>query len=187
MAILKIRDNEGVITNIAAIKGENGKSPIIKNDTWWTYDDDKGEYVDTGLGAEKETILTKDNIEAVLTGTITSHNHDDVYIKDAPSDSKQYVRYNGEWNAIDLSSVNPYDASWVLNNTATQEQINELVDALNNKRRIIVEPIDPDVVVDGTDNIYIGITSQAENSFISIYIDKSTGNITYGYRMLPVP
>ena len=185
MAILKIRDNEGVITNIAAIKGENGKSPIIKNGTWWTYDDDKEEYVDTGLGAEKETILTKDNIEAVLTGTITSHNHDDVYIKDAPSDSKQYVRYNGEWNAIDLSSVNPYDASWVLNNTATQEQINELVDALNNKRRIIVEPIDPDVVVDGTDNIYIGITSQAENSFISIYIDKSTGNITYGYRMLP--
>lgn len=185
MAILKIRDNEGVITNIAAIKGENGKSPIIKNGTWWTYDDDKEEYVDTGLGAEKETILTKDNIEAVLTGTITSHNHDDVYIKDAPSDSKQYVRYNGEWNTIDLSSVNPYDASWVLNNTATQEQINELVDALNNKRRIIVEPIDPDVVVDGTDNIYIGITSQAENSFISIYIDKSTGNITYGYRMLP--
>ena len=185
MAILKIRDNEGVITNIAAIKGENGKSPIIKNGTWWTYDDDKEEYVDTGLGAEKETILTKDNIEAVLTGTITSHNHDDAYIKDAPSDSKQYVRYNGEWNAIDLSSVNPYDASWVLNNTATQEQINELVDALNNKRRIIVEPIDPDVVVDGTDNIYIGITSQAENSFISIYIDKSTGNITYGYRMLP--
>ena len=185
MAILKIRDNEGVITNIAAIKGENGKSPIIKNGTWWTYDDDKEEYVDTGLGAEKETILTKDNIEAVLTGTITSHNHDDVYIKDAPSDSKQYVRYNGEWNAIDLSSVNPYDASWVLNNTATQEQINELVDALNNKRRIIVEPIDPDVVVDGTDNIYIGITSQAENSFISIYINKSTGNITYGYRMLP--
>ena len=185
MAILKIRDNEGVITNIAAIKGENGKSPIIKNGTWWTYDDDKGEYIDTGLGAEKETVLTKNNIEAVLTGTITSHNHDDVYIKDAPSDSKQYVRYNGEWNAIDLSSVNPYDASWVLNNTATQEQINELVDALNNKRRIIVEPIDPDVVVDGTDNIYIGITSQAENSFISIYIDKSTGNITYGYSMLP--
>ena len=28
MAILKIRDNEGVITNIAAIKGENGKSPF---------------------------------------------------------------------------------------------------------------------------------------------------------------
>ena len=185
MAILKIRDNEGVITNIAAIKGENGKSTIIKNGTWWIYDDDKREYIDTGLGVEKETVLTKDNIEAVLTGTITSHNHDDVYIKDAPSDSKQYVRYNGEWNAIDLSSVNPYDATWILNNTATQEQINELVDALNNKRRIIVEPIDPDVVVDGVDNIYIGITSQAENSFISIYIDKSTGNITYGYRMLP--
>ena len=63
MAILKIRDNEGVITNIAAIKGENGKSPIIKNGTWWTYDDDKGEYIDTGLGAEKESIVTKENVE----------------------------------------------------------------------------------------------------------------------------
>ena len=71
--------------------------------------------------------------------------------------------FNTEDEAID----------WVLNNTATQEQINELVDVLNNKRRIIVEHIDPDVVVDGTDNIYIGITSQAENSFISIYIDIS--------------
>lgn len=185
MAILKIRDNEGVITNIAAIKGENGKSPIIKNDTWWTYDDELEDYIDTGLGAEKESIVTKANVEKVLTGTIDSHNHDNVYVKEAPSDSKQYVRYNGEWSAIDLSSVNPYDASWVLNNTATEEQINELVDALNNKRRITIEPIDPDIVSDGNDNIYIGITSQAENSFISIYIDKSTGNITYGYRMLP--
>lgn len=185
MAILKIRDDKGVITNIAAIRGENGKSPIIKNGTWWTYDDELEDYIDTGLGAEKESIVTKANVEKVLTGTIASHNHDNVYVKEAPSDSKQYVRYNGEWSAIDLSSVNPYDASWVLNNTATEEQINELVDALNNKRRITIEPIDPDIVSDGNDNIYIGITSQAENSFISIYIDKSTGNITYGYRMLP--
>lgn len=185
MAILKIRDNKGVITNIAAIKGENGKSPIIKNGTWWTYDDDKEDYIDTGLGAEKESIVTKANVEKVLTGTIDSHNHDNVYVKEAPSDSKQYVRYNGEWNAIDLSSVNPYDASWALNNTATQNQINELVDALNNKRRITIEHIDPDIVSDGNDNIYIGITSQAENSFISIYINKSTGNITHDYRMLP--
>ena len=123
MAILKIRDNEGVITNIAAIKGENGKSPIIKNGTWWIYDDDKKEYVDTGLGAEKETILTKDNIEAVLTGTITSHNHDDVYIKDAPSDSKQYVRYNGEWSSIDFSSAN----------FATKEELNTKVDKVEGK------------------------------------------------------
>ena len=185
MAILKIRDDKGVITNIAAIRGENGKSPIIKNGTWWTYDDELEDYIDTGLGAEKESIVTKANVEKVLTGTIDSHNHDNVYVKEAPSDSKQYVRYNGKWSAIDLSSVNPYDASWALNNTATQDQINELVDALNNKRRITIESIDPDIVSDGNDNIYIGITSQAENSFISIYINKSTGNITYGYRMLP--
>ena len=123
MAILKIRDNEGVITNIAAIKGENGKSPIIKNGTWWIYDDDKKEYVDTGLGAEKETILTKDNIEAVLTGTITSHNHDNVYVKEAPSDSKQYVRYNGEWASIDFSSAD----------FATKEELNTKVDKVEGK------------------------------------------------------
>lgn len=166
-------------------KGDNGVSPIINNGTWWVYDDATQNYVDTGVEAGKESILTKENIEAVLTGTITSHNHDNVYIKDAPSDSKQYVRYNGSWNAIDLSSVDPYDASWVLNNTATDEQINELIDALNNKRRITIYPIDPDVVADGDDNIYIGITSQAENSFISIYINKEDKTITYGYRMLP--
>ena len=165
--------------------GTNGVSPIISNGTWWVYDDNIKDYVDTGVGAGKEAILTKENIEAVFTGTITSHNHDDVYIKDAPSDSKQYVRYNGAWSAIDLSSMDPYDANWVLNNIATEDQINELVDALNNKRRITIDPIDPDVVADGDDNIYIGITSQAENSFISIYINKEDKTITYGYRMLP--
>lgn len=123
MAILKIRDNEGVITNIAAIRGENGKSPIIKNGTWWTYDDELEDYIDTGLGAEKESIVTKANVEKVLTGTIDSHNHDNVYVKEAPSDSKQYVRYNGEWASIDFSSAD----------FATKEELNTKVDKVEGK------------------------------------------------------
>lgn len=123
MAILKIRDNEGVITNIAAIKGENGKSPIIKNGTWWTYDNTVSDYVDTGVEAVKDKIVTKEAVESVLTGTITSHDHDDVYIKDAPSDSKQYVRSNGEWASIDFSSAD----------FATKEELNTKVDKVEGK------------------------------------------------------
>lgn len=123
MAILKIKDNQGIITEITSIKGENGKSPIIKNGTWWTYDSTVNDYVDTGVGAEKDTIVTKDAVESVLTGTITSHNHDDVYIKDAPSDSKQYVRSNGEWASIDFSSAD----------FATKEELNTKVDKVEGK------------------------------------------------------
>ena len=123
MAILKIRDDKGVITNIAAIRGENGKSPIIKNGTWWTYDNTVSDYVDTGVEAVKDKIVTKEAVESVLTGTITSHDHDDVYIKDAPSDSKQYIRSNGEWASIDFSSAD----------FATKEELNTKVDKVEGK------------------------------------------------------
>lgn len=121
--VLKIRDNDGNIIEIPSFKGENGKSPIIKNGTWWTYDNTVSDYVDTGVEAVKDKIVTKEAVELVLTGTITSHNHDDVYIKDAPSDSKQYVRSNGEWASIDFSSAN----------FATKEELNTKVDKVEGK------------------------------------------------------
>ena len=121
--VLKIKDNEGNIIEIPSFKGENGKSPIVKNDTWWIYDDVIKDYVDTGIGATKESIVTKEAVEAVLTGTITSHNHDGVYLTDAPSDSKQYVRSNGEWTSIDFSSAD----------FATKEELNTKVDKVEGK------------------------------------------------------
>ena len=121
--VLKIKDNEGDIIEIPSFKGENGKSPIVKNDTWWIYDDVIKDYVDTGIGATKESIVTKEAVEAVLTGTITSHNHDGVYLTDAPSDSKQYVRSNGEWASIDFSSAD----------FATKEELNTKVDKVEGK------------------------------------------------------
>lgn len=49
MAVLKIRDNNGNVTEIPALKGNNGKSPYIKNGTWWTYNDETGQWEDTGV------------------------------------------------------------------------------------------------------------------------------------------
>ena len=52
-----------------------GKSPKIQNGTWWTYNDETGEYVDTGQSTSSDYQLTKEKVEGVLTGEITSHNH----------------------------------------------------------------------------------------------------------------
>lgn len=35
--------------------GKNGVSPIIKNGTWWTWDDENDEFVDTGVAASGGT------------------------------------------------------------------------------------------------------------------------------------
>ena len=40
--------------------------------------------------------VSKEQIEAVLTGNITSHAHD-IYLTDAPIDNKQYARKDGSW------------------------------------------------------------------------------------------
>jgi hypothetical protein len=56
-------------------KGEDGKSPKIQNGTWWLYDDEKGEYVDSGVSVSADYVLTKEKIEGVFTGDISSHTH----------------------------------------------------------------------------------------------------------------
>ena len=56
-------------------KGEDGKSPKIQNGTWWLYDDEKGEYVDSGVSVSADYQLTKEKIEGVFTGDISSHTH----------------------------------------------------------------------------------------------------------------
>lgn len=49
MAILKIKDDLGVVTEIASIQGHSGKSPIIQDGFWWTYNDTTKEYENTGI------------------------------------------------------------------------------------------------------------------------------------------
>ena len=60
---------------IQGVQGEKGKSPTIKNGNWWLYDETKGSYVDSGISVSSDYVLTKTNVESVLTGNITTHSH----------------------------------------------------------------------------------------------------------------
>jgi hypothetical protein len=62
-------------TGATGAKGDDGKSPKIQNGTWWLYDDEKGEYVDSGVSVSADYVLTKEKIEGVFTGDISSHTH----------------------------------------------------------------------------------------------------------------
>ena len=57
-------------------KGDNGKSPKIIEGNWWLYNDAEGKYENSNVSASSAYVLTKANVENVLTGNITSHTHD---------------------------------------------------------------------------------------------------------------
>ena len=56
-------------------RGEKGKSPIIKNASWWIWDEASGAYKDSGMSVSSQYTLTKEAIEGVLTGDVSSHTH----------------------------------------------------------------------------------------------------------------
>lgn len=56
-------------------RGENGKSPVIKNASWWIWDEQSGDYKDSGMSVSSQYTLTKEAIENVLTGDVSSHTH----------------------------------------------------------------------------------------------------------------
>lgn len=56
-------------------RGENGKSPIIKNASWWIWDEASGAYKDSGMSVSSQYTLTREAIENVLTGDVSSHTH----------------------------------------------------------------------------------------------------------------
>lgn len=56
-------------------RGEKGKSPIIKNASWWIWDEQIGDYKDSGMSVSSQYTLTKEAIEGVLTGDVSSHTH----------------------------------------------------------------------------------------------------------------
>ena len=56
-------------------RGEKGKSPIIKNASWWIWDEASGAYKDSGMSVSSQYTLTKGAVEGVLTGDVKSHSH----------------------------------------------------------------------------------------------------------------
>ena len=72
--------SDNTTSTFTVTNGKDAKSPQIKNNTWWTYNDTTGQYEDTGTSVSSAYILTKANIESVFTGDITSHTHDSLYL-----------------------------------------------------------------------------------------------------------
>mgnify|MGYP004528314399 CR=1 FL=1 len=64
-------------------RGEKGKSPIIKNASWWIWDEASGAYKDSGMSVSSQYMLTKEAIEGVLTGDVSSHTHSAYALKTA--------------------------------------------------------------------------------------------------------
>ena len=56
-------------------RGEKGKSPIIKNASWWIWDEASGAYKDSGMSVSSQYTLTREALENVLTGDVSSHTH----------------------------------------------------------------------------------------------------------------
>lgn len=52
-----------------------GRSPIIRSGIWYVWDDETGDYASTGQSANSGFTLTKEGVEGVLTGDVTSHTH----------------------------------------------------------------------------------------------------------------
>ena len=72
-------------------RGENGKSPIIQNASWWIWDEASGAYKDSGMSVSSQYTLTKEAIEGVLTGDVSSHTHSQYALTSALS---SYVTSN---------------------------------------------------------------------------------------------
>lgn len=68
-----------------------GKSPIIKNASWWIWDEQSGDYKDSGMSVSSQYTLTKEAIENVLTGDVSSHTHSQYALTSALS---SYVTSN---------------------------------------------------------------------------------------------
>lgn len=56
-------------------KEYSGKPPIIKNDTWWTWDAEQGEYVDTGEAARGDVMYATFEID-METGELVMYTPD---------------------------------------------------------------------------------------------------------------
>lgn len=52
-----------------------GKSPKVIDGIWWEWSDEEGQYITTNISASSDYELTKQKIETVFTGDVTTHNH----------------------------------------------------------------------------------------------------------------
>ena len=88
-------------------RGEKGKSPIIKNASWWIWDEASGAYKDSGMSVSSQYTLTKGAVEGVLTGDVKSHSHSAYAAKDHTHTEYAAVGHtHTEYAAVDHTHSN---------------------------------------------------------------------------------
>lgn len=117
-------------------KGDNGKSPKIIEGKWWIYNDAEGKYENSNVSVSSDYILTKANVENVLTGNITSHTHDKYAEKSTTLDGY------GITNAYTKDEITNTLTNYLTNDSAentyqpigtylTPQSLNEYVNIIN--------------------------------------------------------
>ena len=117
-------------------KGDNGKSPKIIEGNWWIYNDAEGKYENSNVSVSSDYILTKSNVENVLTGNITSHTHDQYAAKSTTLDGY------GITNAYTKDEITNTLTNYLTNDSAentyqpigtylTPQSLNEYVNIIN--------------------------------------------------------
>lgn len=88
-------------------RGESGKSPLIKNASWWIWDEASGAYKDSGMSVSSQYTLTKEGIESVLTGDVKSHSHSAYAAKNHTHTEYAAVNHtHAEYAAVDHTHSN---------------------------------------------------------------------------------
>lgn len=182
-------------------EGLPGKSPKIQDGTWWVWNTDTQEYENTNIAVSSDYELTKAKVENVLTGDITTHNHDSQYyteeevnqklstkLEDAPTTGGQYVRQSGQWAeveipVVDLSNYLAKDNTTEFTptgdyNPATKKYVDDTVAA----KEIAVDSALSDTSINPVQNkvIKAAIDTKANSSDVatqlSTKVDKVEGN-----------
>lgn len=60
---------------VDSLSSATGKSPKIQDGIWWVWNDGLGQYENTGISVNSDYELTKEKVEKVLVGDISTHNH----------------------------------------------------------------------------------------------------------------
>lgn len=107
--------NDTYVNTEVFATGEPGKSPIIQDGTWWVYNNETSEYQDTLIPVTTHYQLTKEKVEAVLTGEIKSHHHDGFYYTECEIDQKlttvndKFDNYLTKDNAVEYVPTDDYN------------------------------------------------------------------------------
>ena len=81
--------------------------PTIIDGNWWLYDVESGRYVDTGFATGADYQLTKEKIENVFTGDISSHTHSNLFYRAQVYEEQPDFSTLSQWTGED-GSVHDY-------------------------------------------------------------------------------